>query len=128
MTMFRWVVDSFSTVFQSNAERKYRALCKTRVYLTDQDFFDQFYRDGEISFDTCSRVRRVLETQLGISNVRREDCLTSIFSDLDLREICFEVAHEFGAKFPENLIQSMDGTVDSLIRVMEELRAQHRHP
>lgn len=124
MAIVRWLTDTLTTLFAGNAEREYRQLCKNRPMLTDQEFFDAFYRVSEISFDTCARVRRVLKTQLSMSNVRPDDNITIIFDDLDLWDICFEFSEEFGLKFPDNIVNIMDGTVDSLIRKTERLRTE----
>ncbi len=124
MALFRWLFDGLYTLFANKAEREFRQLCKTRPNQTDQAFYDAFYRTSEISFDTCARVRKVLNTQLSMSNVRPDDNVTTIFDDLDLRDICLELGDEFGLKFPDNIVNNMDGTVDSLIRATERLRTQ----
>jgi acyl carrier protein len=128
VAIVRWLADSLTTLFARVAEREYRQLCKTRPNLTDQEFYDAFYRVSEIPFDTCARVRRVLNTQLWMTNVRPDDNLAAIFDDLDLWDICFELGEEFGLQFPDDIVNSLDGTVDSLIRVTERLRTEERLP
>ncbi len=125
MAIARWLADTLTTLFADSAEREYRKLCRTRPNLTDQEFYNTFYRVSGIPFDTCARVRQVLNTQLRMSNVRPEDNVVTIFDDLDLWDICFELGDEFGLKFPDNIVDNIDGTVDSLIRSTEQLRSEN---
>jgi hypothetical protein len=106
----------------SPAERQFIQACKDRQNLDDREFYDTFYLDTEISMDTCSRVRKVLRTQLNMSNVRPNDNVASIFDDIDFGEICFEIGEGFQFQFPDDMIDTMDGTVDSIMRMSERLR------
>ena len=128
MAIVRWLADTLTTLFAGSAEREYRQLCKTRPNLTDQEFYDAFYRGTDIPIETCTRIRRVLKTQLRMANVRPDDNVATIFDDIDVGETCFEIGEEFELKFPDNIIDNIDGTIDSLIRATERLRKGRLHP
>ena len=93
----------------------------TRVPLPDADFHRQFYADTDVTLDTCAGVRCVLREQLRLCNTRPNDNVATLFPDVDIGEVCFEIADEFHVSFPEEVICSLDGTVDSLIRATQKL-------
>ena len=128
MALVRWLVDAVALIALGRAEHSYRQRCKTRANLTDVEFYDAFYRGTDIPIETCTRIRRVLKTQLRMANVRPDDNVATIFDDIDVGETCFEIGEEFELKFPDNIIDNIDGTIDSLIRATERLRKGRLHP
>lgn len=123
MNFIREIIAAFTPSGGSAAAREYESVCETRQFLNDREFFDNFYADTSISFETCTRVRNVLRTQLNMNNVRQGDNVALIFEDVDFCEICFEIGEEFGLKFPTDMVETMDGTVDSIIQTTEHLRS-----
>lgn len=121
MQWFRKLVKILGLLTSSPAEREYREVCQDRADLDDREFHQSFYRESPVTLDTCSRVRRVLNSQLNLSNVRPEDNLAVIFDDIDFGEICLEIGTELGIQLTDDKIQSMDGTVDSIIRMVDRL-------
>jgi hypothetical protein len=117
-----WLADMLTTLLGGRAECEYRRLCRTRPNLSDKEFYEAFYLHSTIPLETCVRVRRVLKTQLRMSNIRPDDNVTTIFDDIDLRDLCLELGDEFGVTFPDEVINELDGTIDSLIRATERLR------
>jgi hypothetical protein len=57
-----------------------------------------------------------------MSNIRPDDKVTTIFDDIDLGDLCLELGDEFGVTFPDEVVNNLDGSVDSLIRATERLR------
>jgi len=121
MKCFRKLNTILGLLIASPAEREYWEVCQDRENLDDREFHQTFYRASQVNLDTCSRVRRVLKSQLNLSNVRPEDNLAVIFDDVDFGEICLEIGAELGIQLADDKIQSMDGTVDSIIRTVDRL-------
>ena len=57
-----------------------------------------------------------------MSNTLPSDNVALIFADIDISEVCFELAEEFAIQFPKAEIQELGGTVDSLIRLTQRHR------
>jgi hypothetical protein len=99
-----------------------------RPSLTDADFHREYYVNTEVTQDTCARVRRVLREQLRLSNTRPADNVATLFPDIDLGEVCFEIGEEFGIAFMDSTIENLDGTVDSLLRETQRMQDElHSH-
>jgi hypothetical protein len=103
------------------SERAYFDACADRPALSDEDFYHRFYADSEVTLETCARVRRVLCEQLRMCNTLPDDNVALIFGDVDIAEVCFEIADACDVTFPDGLIHEIDGTVDSLIRATQRL-------
>ena len=112
----QWL-ESITTLFDSP---DVRAINK-RPSLTDADFHREYYANTEVTQDTCARVRRILCEQLRLFNTRPADNVATLFPDIDLGEVCFEIGEEFGVSFLNSIIENLDGSVDSLIRETQRL-------
>lgn len=114
------MTDNF--FFGNTYERSYFDSLRSRDPISDATFHQDHYSNSKITFDTCARVRRVLCDQLRMCNTLPSDNVARIFEDVDISEVCFELAGEFGIQFPKAEIQELDGTVDSLIRLTQRHR------
>lgn len=95
---------------------------KNRPTLPDADFHQEYYANTKVTCDTCAVVRRVLREQLGLSNTRPSDNIATLFPDLDIGEVCFEIGDVLRISFLDSAIDKLDGSVDSLIRATHDLR------
>lgn len=122
MNVFRRLIAAFVPPTTGHAESEYRKACKSRPALDMGEFYSAYYANTEIPFDTCARVLRVLQTQLNMANVRPNDNIAQIFDDIGLTEICLEIGDEFQFRCPVSMIDNMDGSIDSIIRMAERCR------
>ena len=111
----------FRLLTTTASERAYFYACSARPAISDAEFYQRYYADSEVTLETCVGVRRVLCEQLGMCNTLPDDNVALVFDDLDIAEICFEIAEEFDVTFTGRLIYEMDGTVDSLVRAAQSL-------
>ena len=109
----------FDNLFAKSNERKYFDSISGRDAVSDDTFHRNHYAKSEITLDTCARVRRVLCEQLRMCNTLPHDNVATVFGDIDIGEVCFEIGDEFGLTFSRTDIQHIDGTVDSLIRMTQ---------
>jgi acyl carrier protein len=124
MSLLRHLLDVFNLPSTGRAEREYSIVCGIRRDLDDREFYDAYYSDTGISADTTNRVRSVLRSQLNMSNIRPDDDVANIFADVDFWEICREIGEEFGLNFTDEIVQSMNGTVDAIICAIEKSRKE----
>ena len=109
----------FRNLFTSSNEREYFDLVAKRPAITDDEFHVTHYQNTDITLDTCTRVRRVLCEQLRMCNTLPHDNVAVVYDDVDIAEVCFEIAEEFGVTFVDSDFHEIDGTVDSLIRLTQ---------
>jgi acyl carrier protein len=104
--------------FSTPTERQYYELCKTRKDLSDEEFLREFYPIG-IDIAVIHGVRHVLAEQLSFDRVHPDDHVCQINQDVDLSEIVFELAEEFGLSIPDEEVAHLDDSVDALIRFIQ---------
>jgi hypothetical protein len=98
------------------AERRYWKECESRPVLTDDEFYDRFYKDSGIQFEIVRRVRQILAHQLGLERAIPSDAFGPIFPDLDFWEVMLEIAEQFGFSPVLEDCQRLDGTFDSFVK------------
>ena len=87
--------------------------------VADHEFHRKQYLNSAVTLDTCARIRRVLCEQLRMCDPLPNDNVALVYDDIEIAEICFEIAEEFGVTFNDADIHEIDGTVDSLIRLTQ---------
>ena len=97
-----------------------------RPLLTDADFHREYFSGTEVTLGTCVGVRKVLCQQLHLCNTRPADNVASLFPDLDICEVCYEIGEEFDVSFSQSRIGILNGSVDSLIRETQRLRDERQ--
>ena len=115
-----WQVAVSCGLVRCSNEQAYFARIANRDIISDDVFYREYYSHSNVTLDTCVRIRRVLCEQLRMCNSLPHDNVASIFEDVDIGEVCFEIAEEFNVKFSEKQIQTTNGTVDSLIRMTQK--------
>jgi acyl carrier protein len=120
MTLLNWIARirdhaRFSLMIRS--EREYHETCQQRPHLSDDEFIQRFY-PNEIDRAVPLRVRRILAEQLGFDRVEPQDRPCDILQDIDLSAIVWEIAEDFGLSIDDSEIASLDGSVDSIIKLV----------
>lgn len=101
----------------SKEEKEYFQECQRRPELTDAEFAKRYYFDSGIALDIPARVRRTISYQLKLPKLIPSDNICRIL-DVDLAELVWEVAEEFNVKVALDEMRGLDGSVDSIIRLM----------
>lgn len=109
----------FDNLFTNSNEKAYFDSIAKREVVTDDSLYRDRYKDSDVTRDTCARVRRVLCEQLRMCNTLPRDNVATVFSDVCIGEVCFEIGEEFGISFSDSDVHKIDGTVDSLIRLTQ---------
>ena len=120
------------SVLMNKTERRYRELCEQRPQLSDEEFIRAYYAH-EVNRAVALRVRRILREQLKFDRIEPSDRPCDILQDIDLSEIIWELAESFRISVNAQEVASLDGSIDSMIRlidkkVAEEGGRQERHP
>lgn len=92
-----------------------------RPGISDAEFYATYYANSEVTPDVARRVRAVLAEQLDFRGLRPEDNLATLFPDIPFDYVCEEVGEDFDVDFPSCIIETLDGTVDSVIRSTQTL-------
>ena len=100
------------------SERKYADECARRSRLTDDEFLAIYYTSCDIRRDIPLRVRRILAEQLGFDKIVPSDCPSDILQDIDLQDILYEIAEEFGVALNADELPDNSGSVDSIVRLV----------
>ncbi len=118
----------FPNPFTNSNEKAYFDSIKKRESISDDAFYRDYYANTDVTLNTCARVRRVLCEQLRMCNTLPNDNV-AIVSDVDIGEVCFELAEEFAVTFSSADINEIDSTVDSLVqltqRQLQRIGGQH---
>ena len=118
--MRRFIRQIIEQLCESSAERDFRKLTAHRSFLSESHFAQQFSPDLAKQ-RVATVVARVLNKQLGVSNVRASDNIAAAFPDVGFDEIANDVAEELRVVCPQDTLQSLDGTVGNLVDVLHEL-------
>lgn len=94
---------------------------ENREVLGDTDFYIRYYADSDVTLYTCTGVRRVLCKQLNLCNSLPSDNIATLFPDVDIDEVFFEISEELRLVFDEVRVRDLTGTVDSLIRMTQQM-------
>lgn len=104
----------------SAGKRAMRKAVRRQTQMSDDEFYSRFYGDSRIRRDTVVRVRRLLHERIDpiAERLMPTDYLPMLWDDLDFTHLFFILGQEFGIKLHH---ASFSGTLDSLIRLVDEL-------
>ena len=111
---------TLAPLLPSADERRFRRAVHERPLLSDDEFYDRFYRDSEVPSHIPCRLRKIYAAQLGMDRVWPEDKATDFDGELDLADLLIDVADEFGVQFTDEEIKQMDGSFDSIVKCLAE--------
>jgi acyl carrier protein len=85
----------------------------------DESFYHLHYGNTPIPKDIVIRVRKVLVEQLGSRWlwVKPEDCVVED-DEIDFVELLYEMEEEFGVSIPDEIMQRLDASFDSIVRYL----------
>jgi acyl carrier protein len=100
-----------------------KAMFRERRYvgeLDDDDFYRLHYGNTTVPKEIPIRLRKLCVKQLGRRwiLVKPEDCLVD--DELDFYELLLDIAEEFGISIPDEDMDQMDATFDSVVRYLAE--------
>jgi acyl carrier protein len=112
--------DLLYFAFHSRFERELAG----RPELDDQAFYEAHYGGSGIPEDIPVRIRKVYVEQLGDcwKGVRPGDNACQAYPDLDFAELLYEIEDEFGIKIPNEVLETMGGTFDGVVRYVASQR------
>jgi len=109
-------VMTLSPLLPSAEERRFRRAVRERPWLSDDEFYDRFYRDSGVPHHIPIRLRKIYATELGMDGVWPEDKATDFDGELDFADLVTAVADEFGVQFTERELGQMDGSFGSIVK------------
>jgi hypothetical protein len=122
-----WIVTghppelSLYPLMPSAQERKFHRTLRQRPQLTDEEFYQAFYARTELPPELPPALRRSMEGWLGnLKGLHPGDNLFHACDDLDWEILLEEVEQDFKVSIPRDRVSDLDGTFDSLLRVVVE--------
>jgi hypothetical protein len=111
-------VMTLAPLLPSADERRFRRAVRERPLLSDDEFYDQSYRDSEIPSHIAIRLRKIYAVELGMEKVWPEDKATDFDGELDLADLLIDVEDELGVQFTEAEVEQLDGSFDSIVKCL----------
>ena len=104
----------------SKDEREFRKTLRERPQLDADEFYERFYADLPVPKLLATKLRGLLEYQLGLPNgsIEPEDNLFRADPELDWQYLLYEINDEFKTVVPPESLNKMDGTFDNLLYVI----------
>ena len=101
----------------SKEERALRKTLRERPNLCADEFYERFYSDSPIPKSLATKLRGLLEDQLGLPNnsIEPNDNLIHADPELDWQDLLDEINGEFDIVVPAASIDRMDGTFGDLL-------------
>ncbi len=107
---------------------KFRRRLREQPALSDDEFYDQFYRGSDVPKDTVVRLRRCLIEEFDplVERAIPSDCLALLNDEIDFADVLWTVGRRLNIRFVPADYQNIDGSFDNLIR--ETHRRMSRFP
>ena len=104
----------------SKEERALRKALRERPKLSADEFYQRFYSDSSIPKILATKLRALLEYQLGLPNdsIQPDDNLIYADPELDWQDLLDEINDEFNIVATCDLMHRMDGTFDNLLNAI----------
>ncbi|MDA7932928.1 hypothetical protein N9X53_07505 [Mariniblastus sp.] len=102
----------------SREERELRTTIRERPKLDGGEFYNRFYADSSIPKSLATKLRALLEYQLGLPNnsIEPNDNLFNADPELDWQYLMDEINDEFNVVVSDESMHKMDGTFDNLLK------------
>lgn len=108
----------------SREQRQLHRELRERPALSDAELYNKFYVESSIPEDLPGRVRKCVErwVECNVDAIHPSDCLGHLDGELDGVYLLHEVHREFGIRIPDERLQQLDGSFDSLLKCVDEIR------
>jgi hypothetical protein len=111
-------IMTLSPLIPSAEERANWKRFTQRELLDDEAFFQRFYAGTGISKEIPLRLRRLYTKELLIDRVWPEDKTVEFDWELDFGDVLDRVEREFGVRFTKDEVEQIDGSFDSIVRLV----------
>jgi len=117
---FRAAIQSLLDCVKPERERTFERDLARRVAMDNETFCRTYYGDPDIPKEIPIRLRKLFSHQLGQHRERLAptDKPTDVYDDLDLYELLVEVQDEFGVRMSNQELSQLDGSFDSIVRLL----------
>jgi len=96
---------------------KFRRRLRKQPALSDDEFYEQYYRGSDVPKDTVVRLRRCLiEFDPLVLHAIPSDCLALLNDEIDFACVLWTVGRDLNIRFVRADYQDIDGSFDNLIR------------
>jgi hypothetical protein len=113
------IIMTLSPLIASAESRAFRKQLRERPTLADEEFYSRYYEGSNIPRDIPARLRRSLGViDPLIDRVTPFDFLYLLDDELDFNDVICLTEREFGVRFTKMENESIDGTLDNLIRLI----------
>jgi hypothetical protein len=123
------VVMTLVPLISSAESRAFRRQLRERPALSDDEFYARFYEGSGIPSELSGRLRHTL-TDLDplIERIFPSEFIYLLDDDIDFADVLYLVEKEFGVRFDRTDHDSLDGTFDNLVRLVQmRLDPESRH-
>jgi hypothetical protein len=97
---------------------KFRRRLRKQPALSDDEFYDQYYRGSDVPKDTVLRLRRCLMEEFDplVERAIPSDCLALLNDEIEFVCVLWTVGQHLNIRFVRADYQTIDGSFDNLIR------------
>ncbi|HEV2945872.1 MAG TPA: hypothetical protein VGX70_00755 [Gemmataceae bacterium] len=97
---------------------KFRRRMRKQPALSDDEFYDQYYRGSDVPKDTVVRLRRCLIEEFDpmVERALPSDCLALLNDEIDFADVLWRVGQHLNIRFVRADYQNIDGSFDNLVR------------
>lgn len=109
---------TLAPLVSTQQERAFKKTLRERPQVGPDEFYERFYAASPIPKFLATKLRALLEYQLGLPNnsIEPNDNLIHADPELDWHDLLDEINDEFNIVVPARSIQEMDGTFDDLLK------------
>jgi acyl carrier protein len=118
----RSALDSLTDCVKTRHEQAFERELKGRPLMDDETFYQSHYGGTYIPREIPIQLRRLFAAQLGDpwARVQPADKPADVYHDLDFAELVVDAQEEFGVSISINEMRELDGSFDSLAKVVAE--------
>jgi hypothetical protein len=104
--------------------REFTRKIDARPGLDDDTFFTRFYEGTSFPRDIPIRLRKLYADSFGSRwwKVQPQDRVKEVYDDFDFEDLLCDVEKQFGITIPDRVLQSLDGSFDSIVRYLASLK------
>lgn len=119
---------SLSPLIPCRKEREFHRTLRERPKLNDDEFYNTFYSDSGIPKYLPIQLRASLENVFGLdfATLHPTDNLIYADAELDWADLVYRINRDFDVVVPGKMIAKLDGTFDSLLQCIVQIKNHHK--